>query len=221
MGILKNYILDKHNSVKRDYLDRMLNNKPRCVKLAKKFGHEYWDGSRRTGFGGYKYIEGHWTKLAKNLIKNYKLIDTSKILEVGCGKGFLLHELKKINPKFNVSGFDISKYALKRATSLIKNNLYFQKAQNKYRYKNKEIDFLLSINVLHSLKIYDFEKAIKEINRVSKKSYIVVESYRNEKELFNLQCWNTVGECFFDPDEWKYLFKKNNYKGDFEFIYFQ
>ena len=68
---------------------------------------------------------------------------------------------------------------------------------------------------------HDFEKAIKEINRVSKKSYIVVESYRNEKELFNLQCWNTVGECFFDPDEWKYLFKKNNYKGDFEFIYFQ
>ena len=66
------------------------------MKLAKKFGYEYWDGSRRTGFGGYKYIEGHWTKLAKNLIKNYKLKDKSKILEVGCGKGFLLHELKKL-----------------------------------------------------------------------------------------------------------------------------
>ena len=71
------------------------------------------------------------------------------------------------------------------------------------------------------LKIYDFEKAINEINRVSKKSYIVVESYRNEKELFNLQCWNTVGECFFDPSEWKYLFKKLRYNGDYEFIFFQ
>tara|TARA_Y100000590_G_scaffold461734_1_gene623999 strand:+ start:2527 stop:3192 length:666 start_codon:yes stop_codon:yes gene_type:complete len=221
MGVFRKYIFDKHNSVKRDYLDRMLNNKPKCVKLAKKFGYAYWDGSRRTGFGGYKYIDGYWTKLAKNLIKDYKLKDKSKILEVGCGKGFLLHELKKINPKFNVSGFDISRYALKRSTSLVKKNLYYQKAQSRYKYKNKEIDFLLSINVLHSLKIYDFEKAINEINRVSKKSYIVVESYRNEKELFNLQCWNTVGECFFDPSEWKYLFKKLRYNGDYEFIFFQ
>ena len=145
MGILKNYILDKHNSVKRDYLDRMLNNKPKCVKLAKKFGYEYWDGSRRTGFGGYKYIEGHWTKLAKNLIKNYKLKDKSKILEVGCGKGFLLHELKKINPKFNISGFDISKYALKRATSLVKKIYIFKKLKINTNTNTKKLIFFYQL----------------------------------------------------------------------------
>lgn len=221
MGILRNYVSKKHNLVKRDYLDRMLHNKPRCVKLAKKFAYEYWDGSRRTGFGGYKFIEGHWTSLVKKFVKDYNLKDKSKILEVGCGKGFLLHELKTLNSKFIISGFDISKYALKRSTNLIKKNIYYHKAQNKYKYKNNEIDFLISINVLHSLKIYDLEKAFREINRVSKKSYIVLESYRNEKELFNLECWNTVGECFFDPDEWKYLFKKYKYKGDYEFIFFK
>ena len=58
MGVLRKYISKKHNSVKRDYFDRMLNNKPKCVKLAKKFAYEYWDGSRRTGFGGYTIYRG-------------------------------------------------------------------------------------------------------------------------------------------------------------------
>ena len=134
------------------------------------------------GFGGYKFIEGHWTDLVKRFVKDYNLKDNSKILEVGCGKGFLLHELKTFNSKFIVSGFDISKYALKRSTNLIKKNIYYQKAQNKYKYKNKEIDFLISINVLHSLKIYDLEKAFKEINRVSKNLILfsrVIEMKKN------------------------------------------
>ena len=71
------------------------------------------------------------------------------------------------------------------------------------------------------MKIYDFEKAINEINRVSKKSYIVVESYRNEKELFNLQCWNTVGECFFDPMNGNICLKNINTKEITNLYFFQ
>ena len=37
---------------------------------------------------------------------------------------------------------------------------------------------------LHNLEIYEIEKAIQEIMRVSKR-YLMVESYRNELELFN------------------------------------
>ena len=76
MGILKNYILDKHNSVKRDYLDRMLNNKPKCVKLAKKFGYEYWDGSRRTGFEATNILKDiglNWQKFNKNFYFKIKV----------------------------------------------------------------------------------------------------------------------------------------------------
>ena len=221
MGTLKNYIQKKHNSAKRNYLDRMLNNKPKSVKLAKKFSYEYWDGSRRTGFGGYNYIKGYWDSLVIKLIKDYKLKNNSKILEVGCGKGFLLYDLKKKKSNFKIHGFDISKYALDKSPKQIRKYLYIQNANSRLHFRKKEIDLLISINVLHSLKFYDLEKAFKEINRVSKKSYIVVESYRNEKELFNLQCWNTVGECFFDPKEWKHIFKIFNYKGDYEFIFFK
>ena len=69
--------------------------------------------------------------------------------------------------------------------------------------------------------VFDFKKAIQEINRVSKQSYIVLESYRNEKELVNLQCWATVCELFFDVEEWKFLFKEYGYKGDYEFVFFE
>ena len=106
------------------------------------------------------------------------------------------------------------KYALEHNKDLTKSNVYYHKAQDPYKYKDKEIDLVISLNVLHSLRLFDLKKAIHEINRVAKQAYIVVESYRNEEELVNLQCWNTVGQCFFDVDGWIYLFDEFGYKGD-------
>ena len=221
MKELKNFITPLHKSAKRDYLDRMLNEKAKCVKIAKKFDFHYWDGSRRTGFGGYKYIPGHWKPMAEQLIKTYSLKSGSKVLDIGCGKAFLLHDLKLLNFDLNIMGFDISKYALEHNKDLTKPHVYYHKAQDPYKYKDKEIDLVISLNVLHSLRFFDLKKAIHEINRVAKQAYIVVESYRSEEELVNLQCWNTVGRCFFDVDEWIYLFDEFGYKGDYEFIFFE
>lgn len=221
MNKIKNFITPLHKSSKRDYFDRMLNEKAKCIKIAKKYDIHYWDGNRRTGYGGYKYIPGHWKTMAKQLIETYKLSSGSKVLDVGCGKSFLLHEMKLLEPGLIVSGFDISKYALEKNLSSTKPYVYYQKAQDKFKYKDKEIDLVISLHVLHSLRLFDFEKAIQEINRVSKQAYVVVESYRNEEELVNLQCWATVCECFFDVDEWIYLLNKFNYKGDYEFVFFE
>ena len=74
---------------------------------------------------------------------------------------------------------------------------------------------------LHNLKIYDLKKAFQNINKISKKSYILVESFRNQTELFNLQCWALTCESFFSKKEWIYLFDAFDYKGDYEFIYFR
>ncbi len=221
MKELKNYITPIHKSAKRDYLDRMNNEKIKCMKIAKKYDFDYWDGSRRTGYGGYKYIKSYWKGMAEKLIKDYNLRDGSKVLDVGCGKSFLLHEMKLIKPSLNIMGFDVSDYALKHNTELIKPFIYNQKAQDPFKYKNKEIDLVISINTLHNLNLFDLKKAILEISRVGKQAYIVVESYRNEKELFNLQCWALTAESFFDKDEWIWLYKNFGYTGDYEFIYFQ
>ena len=210
-----------HKSTKRNYLQRMLNEKVNCMKVARKFEKDYWDGKRKYGYGGYKYIPGRWAEVARKLIKKYKLNNKSKVLDVGCGKGFVLFEIKKILPNIKIYGYDVSKHALKNSKVEIKNNLFIHDARKKIPFKNNYFDLVISLACLHNLKIFELEKSIKEIQRVSRKSYIMVEGYRNEKELFNLQCWALTAETFFDDNEWKWLFKKCSYKGDYEFIYFE
>ena len=145
----------------------------------------------------------------------------SKILDVGCGKGFLLYEIKLLLPSIKICGFDTSRYGISKSMELIKKNLFVHKAQNKYPFKKKEFDLIISIGCLHNLEVNNLKKAINEIVRVGKKAFILVESYRNEKELFNLQCWALTCNSFFNSKEWKWLFKELNYRGDYEFIYFE
>ena len=220
MGKLKKIITSLHTSTKRNYLSRMNDNKVKCMKKANKFDYNYWDGSRKYGYGGYKYIPGRWSKVAKKIIRNYKLNSKSKILDVGCGKGFLLKEIKNILPDIKIVGFDISKYAIKNSHPDIKKFLFKHDVRKRFPFKKKYYDLVISINTLHNLSLYDLSFALMECQRVAKNKYVVVESFRNEEELFNLQCWALTCKSFFSPEEWKWIFKKNSFNGDFEFIYF-
>ena len=221
IGKKRNFFKNLHNSSKRNYVKRMLNNKAYASNIARKFEKDYWDGNKQFGYGGYRYIPNRWKEFSKKLIKTYKLNSRSRVLDIGCGKGFLLADLKKLLPEVEVTGYDISKYAKKKAHKDIKKNILNIKAQDKYKFGNKKVDLLISLGTLHNLEIFDLEKAFNEINRVSKKSYIWVESYRNTKELFNLQCWALTCQSFYTPKEWLWIFKKFNYRGDYEFIYFE
>ena len=221
MGKLINIVSKLHQSTKRDYLKRMIDEKVECMKIAKKYEKEYWDGDRRYGYGGYKYIPGRWKPVAETLIKNYNLSNNSSVLDVGCGKAFLLYEMKLLLPGLNIAGFDISKYGLDQAKEEIKKNLFVHRAQEVYPFKNKQFDLVISLGCLHNLKVFELEKALKEIERVGKKGYIMLESFRNEKELFNLQCWALTCESFFDEKEWVWIYDHFGYTGDYEFIYFE
>ena len=215
----RSFISNLHNATKRDYLARMKNKKVECMKVASKYSYDYWDGKRKYGYGGYKYITNRWKKVAQQMIKVYSLTNSSKILDVGCGKGYLLYEIRLILPKIQIFGFDISKYAIKEAK---KNNgtFFVHDAKKKFPYKTKYFDLVISLAVLHNFEIDGLFNCIQEIERVAKKKYIMVESYRNYKELFNLQCWALTCKSFFSVNDWKWIFKKNDYKGDFEFIFF-
>lgn len=220
MGRLLNVMTPLHKKTNRDYIGRMNDNKVECMKIAKKYGQEYWDGDRRYGYGGYKY-DGRQSVVAKKLIKTYNLPQDAKILDVGCGKGFLLFEFTKLLPRSKVVGFDISKCAIENAKEEVRNNLFVHKAQDRYNFNDKEFDLVISINTLHNLKIYDLKQALNEIERVGKNKFIVVESYRDEEELFNLQCWALTAHTFFSADEWIWLYNNFGYTGDYEFIYFE
>jgi SAM-dependent methyltransferase len=198
----------------------MLDDKVQCMIEARKFGQAFWDGDRRTGYGGYVY-DGRWAPVAERLVTTYGLKDDSCILDAGCGKGFLLYELKKLLPACRIAGFDISEYAIGQAPEPVRQHLKARTIQQPWPYRNGEFDLVVSLNTLHNLQIFDLEHALEEMERVAKNKYLVVESYRNESELFNLQCWALTCECFFTPGEWKWLFSKFGYTGDHEFIYFE
>lgn len=220
MGKLLNFITPLHKQSKRNYLERMINDKVHCAQIARQFEFDYWDGDRKYGFGGYKY-DGRWAQVAKALIDHYQLPAKAKILDVGCGKGFLLYELKKLLPACTVVGIDVSEHALKNAKEEVRPFLRKLRAQDKYPFADKEFDLVFSNTTLHNLYVYDLHKALKEIERVGRNKFICVESYRNVEELFNVQCWALTCEMFFTPQEWTWFYDLSGYTGDYEFIYFE
>lgn len=215
-----NIVTPLHRRTKRDYLARMVDNKIEAVMVAKKYGADYWDGNRRYGYGGYKY-DGRWKVVAERLIDEYKLKSDARILDVGCGKGFLLYELKQLLPEADVVGFDASEYGIANAKEEIRDRLFVYKAQNRYPFGDKTFDLVISLGCCHNIRVFELETAVKEIERVGKDKYFMVESYRNEQELFNLQCWALTCESFFDTAEWIWMLTKFGYTGDYEFIYFE
>lgn len=220
MGKLLNIVTQLHKQTQRDYIGRMMDGKIHCMEVARKYSKDYWDGDRRYGYGGYRY-DGRWSLVAKSLIKEYNLPDNAKILDVGCGKGFLLYEFKKLLPDSEVVGLDISQYGIENSKEEIKPYLRIHNASHRLPFTDNQFDLVYSITTLHNLYINDLKSALQEIERVGKNKYIMVESYRNEAELFNLQCWALTCEAFFTPAEWQWLYKEFEYTGDYELIYFE
>ena len=218
------FISSLHKSTSRNYLDRVNDNKfpkAKAAKLAKKYDFDYWDGDRRINYGGYKYIPGRWESIAKKMINFYQLNSDSKILDIGCGKGFLLYDFKKLLPDCELFGLDISEYAITNAKPEIKDKLTLG-SSSKLPWEDNFFDLVISINTFHNLYCYELEKSLLEMERVGKKNkYLCVESYRNEKEKANLLYWQVTCEAFNTPDEWRWWFKHTNYTGDYSFIYFE
>jgi SAM-dependent methyltransferase len=221
MGKKLNIVTPLHQSTKRDYLARMIDNKVEAMLVAKKYEEQYWDGDRRYGYGGYKYIPGRWKPVAEALISEYGLSNESSILDVGCGKGFLLYEIQLLLPEIKITGFDVSDHGLKSRHHDFKGKLFKHRAQDPYPFLDKEFDLVISITTLHNLRLPELEVALKEIERVGKKAYVMLESYRNELEMFNLECWALTAESLLDEKEWIWLYEHFGYTGDYEFIYFE
>jgi len=221
MGQLLEIVTPLHQQTKRDYLSRMVDDKVECMKIAKQYGADYWDGDRRFGYGGYRYMPGRWKPVAEALIRTYNLGPGSKVLDVGCGKGFLLHEMLLLEPELQVRGFDISAYGIECADDLVKPHLFLHQAQAIYPFADREFDLVISLGTLHNLRLFDLKTALAEIERVGRYAYVMVESYRNEQEMFNLECWALTAESLFDTEEWGWLYAQLGYSGDYEFIYFE
>jgi protein-L-isoaspartate(D-aspartate) O-methyltransferase len=209
-----NFVTPLHIATRRDYYARMNAEKPECMRVARKFDFDYWDGDRRYGYGGYKY-DGRWKPIAEAMVKHYGLDNQSYVLDIGCGKGFLLKEF--VN--HHTTGLDCSAYALDSASNQAQ---MYLGSSTELPFGHAAFTLTYSINVFHNLNYSDLKRAIREMMRVSRdKRYICVESYRNEEELTNLQAWQLTCLSYYSRDDWHNILEDNGYTGDLELIYFE
>lgn len=216
------FVMKLHRQAKRDYVQRVVEyNKSECAVVAKQWGGDYWDGDRRYGYGGYKY-DGRWRPVAEEMAACYGLKPGDEILDVGCGKGYLLYEFTEAVPGIKVAGIDISRYGIENAKEEVKPFLRVGNA-NDLPYKDNRFDFVVSLATLHNLPIDELFTAVKEIERVGKgdKKYIMVESWRNESEKANMLYWQLTCESFHDTRSWEWILRRCGYHGDWGFIYFE
>lgn len=215
------FITKVHTSTKRNYVERVVEyDKAECAAVAKQYGKDYWDGDRKYGYGGYRY-DGRWRAIAEKMAQHYGIKSGDKILDVGCGKGYLLYEFTQAVPGVEIVGIDISEYAIQNAKEEVKPFLRAGNAVD-LPFPDKNFNLVVSILTLHNLYNYELRQALQEIERVGKQDkYIVVESYRNEEEKVNLLYWQLTCQSFYTPQEWEWFFKESGYTGDYGCIFFE
>ena len=197
---------------KRLINERFLNKSKKIIKISRQYGRQYFDGSRKYGYGGY-YYDGRWIKVAEYIKKKYRLKKKSKVLDIGCAKGFLVKDL--LDQGVDAYGLEISNYAIENSMPETYGRIHKGSAKT-LPFPNKSFDLVLAINVIHNLSKQDCLKAIKEIVRVSKKdSLIQVDAYNNLKEKAICKKWILTAKYYDYPKNWIKLFKKAGYKNDY------
>lgn len=186
--------------------------------LSKKLQIEYFDGTRQQGYGGY-YYDGRWKPVVRRFQEYYGLSDDCSILDIGCAKGFLLHDFLEEMPGVTVTGLDISDYALSEATELVKPYICLGNAMD-LPFPDNSFDLVVSINSLHNiLNRNETVQALREIERVSRRhKFVRLGAYQTEEEKDRLDRWAVVATTYLHPDDWQALFDEAGYVGDYSWF---
>ena len=207
-------LLSKYPKSKRPVDERGTTVTEEIRKVSRKFDIEYFDGDRMFGYGGYKYHPRFWTDVVKDFYNHYKMQDGFKILDVGCGKGFMIYDFLQLNSNLNIKGLEISKYAKKNAKEEVADLIDLGNAKE-LPYDDNSFDLIISINTIHNLNETDLRTSLKEFCRVSKNSFITVDAWRNDEEKKRMLKWNLTALTYMHVNDWKVLFKEVNYDRDY------
>jgi SAM-dependent methyltransferase len=208
-------LLAKYPKVTRNLTARLEAKTEEARAIGRQFAYDYFDGDRKHGYGGFTYQERFWKPVVPDLISHFKLSKKSRVLDVGCAKGFFLHDLQLALPGIEVRGIDISEYAIENSIESVRSNVAVGDARD-LKFGDDSFDFVISINTLHNLNREDCAKALTEIQRVSGgKSFITVDAYRNELERERMEAWNLTALTMMSVSEWKEFFNEVGYDGDY------
>lgn len=183
--------------------------------LARQFGRDYFDGDRLFGYGGYSYHPRFWQATVKRFRDYYGLADDARVLDVGCAKGYMLHDFKQLMPGLNIAGIDISEYAIEHAMETVRPFLQVGTATD-LPFEDDSVDLVISINTIHNLRLDGCKQALREIERVSRaQAFITVDAWRTEEERERLLKWNLTALTYMHVDDWRALFTEVGYTGDY------
>lgn len=208
-------LLTHYPKTKRNIEERCHTKTEEDCNIARKFGREFFDGDRKHGYGGFLYHPRFWQPVVPFFQKQYSLNSSSKILDIGCAKGFMLYDFQQMIPGIQVRGLDISEYAIHHAKPEVHPYLQIGCA-TQLPFEDQSFDLVISITTLHNLEREKLIQALREIERVSKgNSYITVDAYKNEAEKKLMHSWNLTAKTILHTEEWKELFHQAGYKGDY------
>ncbi|MCB1136395.1 MAG: class I SAM-dependent methyltransferase [Chlamydiia bacterium] len=175
------------------------------------FDGRYWDDPKYPGHGGY-YYDGRWKGPAEQLIQHYGLTDNSRVLEIGCGKGYLLYELQCQIPGLSICGIDISDYAIQHAKKEVRPFLQLRDARD-LPFQDLSFDLVIALATVYMLDEQGCRQAIREMERVGRRKLIQTVTYRNEAEKQQMQSCD-VGSVHKSLNEWEDLYQLLGYTGD-------
>jgi SAM-dependent methyltransferase len=208
-------LLINYPRAKRNVEERGASKTEEDRRIARLFGKDFFDGDRRNGYGGFNYLPRFWQPVIPTFQQHFGLGKNSSFLDVGCAKGFMLHDLAQLIPGITVKGVDISEYAVTNAIEDIRPHVQVADAQ-RLPFADKSFDVVIAINTVHNLKRDECGQALREIERVSRgKSYITVDAYRTKEEKERMFAWNLTAQTIMHVDEWKSFFVQVGYTGDY------
>jgi len=186
--------------------------------IAQQFGKDYFDGPRHLGLGGYHYDSKYFVPVVRDMIRYYGLNKNASILDIGCGKGFMMKDFKDALPDASIYGIDISKYCIENSLPEVASSIFLGSCDN-LPFPDASFDLVISIATIHNLGLEGVKKSLREITRVSRgSSYIKINGYENEEEKKNLNDWNLVAKTILHVDEWEQIFREVGYNGDYSFF---
>ena len=208
-------LLVNYPKTKRNLEERLAAKNETDRAIARQFGREFFDGDRNQGYGGFNYMQKFWQPVVPTFKEYWNLQETNKVLDVGCAKGFMMHDLAELIPGIIVKGIDVSEYAIANAIDDMKAHVQVADAR-KLPFADKSFDVVISVNTIHNLVREECGQALREIQRVSKRgAYITVDAYRTEEEKERMYAWNLTAQTIMHVDEWKAFFAEVGYTGDY------
>ena len=208
-------LLINYPKAKRNLDERAASKTQADRAIARQFGKDFFDGDRRHGYGGFNYLPRFWQPVIPTFQSHFRLDSNSSLLDVGCAKGFMMHDLAALIPGITVKGIDISQYAIDNAIEDMKPHVQVANAIN-LPFPDKSFDIVISINTIHNLERHELATALREIQRVAiRGAFITVDAYRDDAERERMMAWNLTAKTIMHVEEWVEFFEEVGYTGDY------